>query len=158
VSVIYHTFAAENPSLPCSSAVFSYPIGASSLYGPVLEVNLTVGVSTVRLGIVTVSVADGAMMKVNVLWKLALLHSGTGIPLIRILGQLNFTQTLILSTGTLFRYRTNLQKSGLHCTHWYTLLLLPHLWVHLNSVHHFKQHQSLRGLQLGRQYTYHWWG
>jgi hypothetical protein len=56
-----HTFAAEKPSTPSSSAVFSYPIGASSLYGPVFEVSLTVDVSTVRLGSVVVSVADGAM-------------------------------------------------------------------------------------------------
>ncbi len=47
---------------PFSSASLSYPIGASSLYGPVLLVNLTVEVSVVRTGRVVVSVADGAML------------------------------------------------------------------------------------------------
>lgn len=50
-------FRAEKPSFPCSSASFSYPIGASSLYGPTLLVSLTG-----RLGKVMVSDAEGAIL------------------------------------------------------------------------------------------------
>lgn len=56
------TFAALKPSFPSSSACFSYPIGASSLYGPVFEVNFTAG-SASRTGSVVVSVADGAIVR-----------------------------------------------------------------------------------------------
>jgi hypothetical protein len=46
------------------------------LYGPVLEVSLTVDVSAARLGSVTVSVTDGAMMDVNGIWNLDHFNSG----------------------------------------------------------------------------------
>lgn len=58
----WHTLAALNPSLPSSSTSFLYPIGASSLYGPMLAVNLTVEVSAGRVGRVVVSVAEGAIV------------------------------------------------------------------------------------------------
>jgi hypothetical protein len=56
------TAAAWCPSLPFSSASFSYPIGASSLYGPLLAVNLTFVTSSICTGTVMVSVADGAIL------------------------------------------------------------------------------------------------
>ena len=52
------TVAALNPSFPFNSASFSYPTGASSLYG-LLMVYLTFEVSWV--GWVIVSVAEGAI-------------------------------------------------------------------------------------------------
>ncbi len=55
---VKQTLAALNPSLPCSSTSFSYPIGASSLYGPALLVSFTLE----RVGIVVVSVAEGAIL------------------------------------------------------------------------------------------------
>lgn len=54
------TFAAANPSFPFNSASASYPIGASSLYGPAFAVNLTFDTSLT--GKVVVSVADGAIL------------------------------------------------------------------------------------------------
>ena len=62
---VMHTFAAEKPSIPFSSAVFSYPTGESSLYGPAFAFSLTVVGSTARFGSVMVSVAEGAMMEIN---------------------------------------------------------------------------------------------
>jgi hypothetical protein len=58
IKSLRHTLAALKPSLPCSSASFSYPMGASSLYGPVLLVSLT----SERTGMVVVSVAEGAIL------------------------------------------------------------------------------------------------
>jgi hypothetical protein len=59
------TLAALNPSLPSSSACFSYPIGASSLYCPTPPVNFTKD-STVRVGsvVVVVSTAEGAILSI----------------------------------------------------------------------------------------------
>jgi len=56
-----HTFAGAKPSIPSSSAFFSYPIGAIPLYVPTSAVNFTVDSSTVRFGNVVVSVAEGAI-------------------------------------------------------------------------------------------------